>query len=354
MRQTLLESIATIIADYRQGEVPNIDSRHVDRWVKQFGRFGFDDQVQVVILGEMERILKRYYISRTIAQDFITAVLTSQNLFGAIPAQTIRNVQFLRIQTKGNSQNDLLNLCQQILQSVHGFRLGDCGRSPVAYIYLDDCLYSGNRVRRDIDNWLSNAVRGTTLHLIFFALHTDGLEYSRRVIEQNAQAQGVVVQFWRLHEFHNSRWQSSRFDCFWTRQTSGDELVDRYVQEVNERRQNLNRNLPPLFRPDNAPTQDDIFSSQAAREIVEYAFLKVGTYIVSLPKSPNTSMRPLGYDYLESLGFGAIFVTYRNIANNCPLALWWGDPNQAYPLNAWYPLFPRTVNITPIHKWEGF
>jgi hypothetical protein len=55
-------------------------------------------------------------------------------------------------------------------------------------------------------------------------------------------------------------------------------------------------------------------------------------------------MRPLGYDYLKSLGFGAILVTYRNIANNCPLALWWGDPNKAYPLNAWYPLFPRIVN----------
>jgi hypothetical protein len=339
-RQTLLRSIATIIADYRQGEVPNIDSSHVDRWVRQF-----DDTAQVVILGEMEGILQRYYISRSIAQDFITGVLTSQKLFGATPAETIRNVQFLRIQTKGSSQNDLLNLCEQILQSVYRFGLEDCGRSPVAYIYLDDCLYSGNRVRRDIDTWLSNAVRRTTLHLIFFVRHTDGFEYSRRVIEQKARTQGVSVKFWRLHEFHNSRrWNSSRFDCFWARQTSGDELVDRYIQEVNERRQNLNRTLPPLFRPNNVPTQDSIFSSPTAREIVEYAFLKAGAYIVSLPRSPNTSMRPLGYDYLESLGFGAFFVTYRNIANNCPLALWWGDPNKASPLNAWYPLFPRTVN----------
>ncbi len=210
-RQTLLRSIATIIADYRQGEVPNIDSSHVDRWVRQFDEFGFDDKAQVAILGEMEGILKRYYISRSLAQDFITRVLTSQKLFGATPAETIRNVQFLRIQTKGSSQNDLLNLCEQILQSEHGFGLADCGSSPVAYIYLDDCLYSGNTVRRDIDTWLSNAVRGTTLHLIFFALHTYGLEYSRRVIEQKAQAQDVAVKFWRLHEFHNSRWKSQLY-----------------------------------------------------------------------------------------------------------------------------------------------
>lgn len=125
---------------------------------------------------------------------------------------------------------------------------------------------------------------------------------------------------------------------------SGDEFVDRYVQAVNEHRQNLNRSLPPLFRPENMPTQDSIFSSPTSRKVIEDAFLKAGAYIVSLPKSPNTSMRPLGYDYLESLGFGAILITYRNIANNCPLALWWGDPDKAHPLNAWYPLFPRTVN----------
>jgi len=108
-------------------ELYNSFRRAIDRWVRQFDEFGFDDKAQVVLLGEMEGILKRYYISRSLAQDFITRVLTSQKLFGATPAETIRNVQFLRIQTKGSSQNDLLNLCEQILQSEHGFGLADCG-----------------------------------------------------------------------------------------------------------------------------------------------------------------------------------------------------------------------------------
>ncbi len=342
--QILLNSIATIIADYRQGEIPAIDSSHVDRWICQFARFGFNFRDGVVILEQMERILKSYYISRSIAQNFITRVLTSEKLFGVNQATTLRNVKFLQIQTKGSSQNDLLNLCERVLQSVYGFGLKDCGSSPVTYIYLDDCLYTGNRVWRDIDTWISNAIRGTTLHLIFFASHTSGLEYSRQLIEAKAQVQGVTVKFWQLHKLHNSRWKPSLFDCFWTRETSEDPLIDRYVQEVNERRQNLNKTFPPLFRPSDMPTHDNLFSSPAARDIIEYAFLKAGAYIVSLPQNPNTSMRPLGYDYKQSLGFGAILVTYRNIANNCPLALWWGDPNKPYPLNAWYPLFPRTVN----------
>ncbi|MTJ06892.1 hypothetical protein [Anabaena sp. UHCC 0204] len=342
--QILLNSIATTIADYRQGEIPVIDPNHVEKWVRQFDKFGFDENSQKVILEQMDRILKNYYISRQVAQEFVTAVLTFQAIFGSNPAKTIKNAQFLRVQTKGNSQNDLLSLTEQSLQNLYGLNFDDCGKSPVIYIYLDDCLYSGNRVRRDIDSWLSNAVEGTTLHLIFLGIHTDGYDYSKKLIKQKAQAKNIIVEFWRLHEFHNNRWKPSRFDCFWTSEISEDESVDRFVQQVNEDRQNTNKSLPSLFRPNNVPIEDNIFSSPTDRKVIESAFLKAGAYIVSLPKNPNSSMRPLGYDYLKSLGFGAILVTYRNIANNCPLALWWGDPNKAYPLNAWYPLFPRIVN----------
>lgn len=199
---------------------------------------------------------------------------------------------------------------------------------------------------RDIDEWIRTAATGKILYSIFFAVHTNGWQYSQRQIRQKAQERQFLIEttHFRLHKFHNSRWQPSQFDCFWPCQVSGDELVDRYIQKVNQLRQNLSRTPPPLFRPHNMPTQDSIFSSPAARQIIESAFLKAGSYIVSLPENPNQNMRPLGYDYLQSLGFGSIFVTYRNIANNCPLALWWGDSNQTYPLNAWYPLFPRIVN----------
>jgi hypothetical protein len=353
-RQTLLQSIATIIADYRQGEIWALDSIHVDRWVTQFNRFGFDGDSQMVILEQMERILKSYYISYKKAQAFIVHILTSQNLFGANPAETIPNFSFLRIQTRGNSQNDLLNLCDSALRTIYGIGLEDCGRNPSAYIYFDDCLYSGNRVRRDINAWLPIAVPGSTIHIILFGMHTSGFNYSRKIIEQEAQLRSISICFWSLYEFNNDRRSPLKFDCFWACEISGDNLVDQYVQAVNERRQSLNKSLPPLFRPNDIPMQDSIFSSPAAREVIECAFLKAGAYIVSLPKSPKESVRPLGYEYLETLGFGAILITYRNIANNCPLALWWGDPDKAHPLNAWYPLFPRTVNTTPILEWEEF
>jgi hypothetical protein len=343
--QDLLQSIANIIADYRQNEVPPIDANHVERWVCQFQKFGFDTDDRIVILEQMKLILNSYYFSYAKSEDFIAKVLASPKLFGSNPASAIRNVKFLQVQTKGNSQNDLLKVCEQILQTKYGILLDECGNSPVAYLYIDDCLYSGNRVRRDITSWLPSAVKGTILHLIFFAVHTEGLKYSERVIREAAKAYDVSIEFWRMYEFNNSRWNPSQFDCFWAHELSGDEYVDRYVQTVNEQRQQFNKQLPPLFCPDNMPTQESTFSSISARKIIESAFLKAGAYIISLPDQPNPNMRPLGYDYLKSLGFGSIFATYRNTANNCPLVLWWGDPNKPYPLNEWYPLLPRTVNI---------
>jgi len=121
--------------------------------------------------------------------------------------------------------------------------------------------------------------------------------------------------------------------------------VNKFVNIVQENSQRKSVK-PRLFRSNMIPHTETLFSSPEARNIVETAFLRKGAYIASLPKNRQPSMRPMGYEYLESLGFGAVFVTYRNIANNCPLVLWWGDTSYhpSHPFSKWYPLFPRKVN----------
>lgn len=343
-RQTLLQSIATTIVDYRQGEILTITPDHVDRWVCQF-----ECPDQLTILEEMERLLKIYYVSRQEAKNIISRALTSQEIFGSTPAALIPHIQFLSIQRNGNSQNDLLALADEVTKAQYGMSITDCGTSPLGYIYLDDCLFSGNTALYDLRQWLPKAISGTTLYLIFLAAHTSGLRYLKRELNSEAQNHGVSVRrhYLQRYEFHNLSWDTQKFDCLWSGQISGDNLVDTYIQKVVEQCQGRNYS-PRLFRPSGVPTQETIFSSPTARQVVERAFLKAGAYIVSLPNAPKIEMRPLGYEKLESLGFGAIFVTYRNIANNCPLALWWGDPNASpnHPFSKWYPLFPRRVNAS--------
>jgi hypothetical protein len=101
--------------------------------------------------------------------------------------------------------------------------------------------------------------------------------------------------------------------------------------------------------------EESLFTSPEAREVVERAFLKAGAMLVCAAKNPAESMRPLGFEKLISLGFGSMFITYRNISNNCPLALWYGDPSKSGPLSLWYPLFPRKTQIVDIYgDWGPF
>jgi hypothetical protein len=339
-RQNLLESIATTIADYRHGEIYAMTPDHVNRWVDQFNR-----DEQLTILAEMDRILKIYYVSRQKAKDIIRRALTSHKIFGTHPARVIARTGFLRIQRKGSSQDELLTLADEVTQAEYGISITSCGESPVAYIYLDDCLFSGNTVRYDLKQWLPEAIRGTTVYLIFLAAHNRGLSYLQQRLDAEAKIYDVSLDYRKWYKFNNLPQDTERFECLWPCEISGDELVDTYIQQVRDRCQGKNFS-PRLFRPSGVPTKETIFSSPEAREVVEGAFLKAGAYIVSLAKSPKPEMRPLGYEYLESLGFGAIFVTYRNIANNCPLVLWWGDPSfpSSHPVSKWYPLFPRKVN----------
>src|SRR5262249_19169147 len=136
----------------------------------------------------------------------------------------------------------------------------------------------------------------------------------------------IRATYWFFLKFHNRPWDGEFFDCQWPRELTGDELVDEYIRGLRERCEGKTFR-PRIFRPDGVPRKERFFSSADGRAVVERAFLRAGANIVSWSQQQKAEIRPLGYEKLESLGFGALFVSYRNIPNNCPLALWWGDPD---------------------------
>jgi hypothetical protein len=341
-RQALLQDIALTITDYRHGEVPAPNATHVDRWVSQFDRTD-----QHTILEEMSSILRTQYVSRQTARDYIESLLTSKAIFGSNLKGGLTQTLFLRIQRKGNSQDQLLAIVDELLQRLYGVTLQACGATPSVYVYLDDCLFSGNTAWHDLHQWLPQAIPGTKLHVVFFATHTGGLRYLRNNLDPETASRGISSSYWSLRTFRNIPWQTQFYECLWPRQFSGDAFVDAYIRSLVQRCQGKTFH-PRLFRPNGVPVQETLFSSVAARDTVERAFMQKSAYLVSLPANPKPQMRPLGYEYLESLGFGSLFVTYRNVSNNCPLALWWGDPQlpPTHPLSKWHPLFLRTVNVS--------
>jgi hypothetical protein len=76
-----------------------------------------------------------------------------------------------------------------------------------------------------------------------------------------------------------------------------------------------------------------LFTDAEERDVVERAFLRVGSRIAA----PNKKLRPLGAGESPSLGFGAVTFTFHGAPATMPLALWWHDEHDP---SAWFPLVP--------------
>jgi hypothetical protein len=340
-RNELLESIAKTVQDYRSGEIPAISANRVDRWISQF-----EVNEQNQILYELDFILKKSYFSRQKTISFLNSVLELSEIFGDNIFNGVLRTQFLNIQRKGTSQKDLLKLGGSIFSSKYNINhsLTSTTRNPCAYIYLDDCLFTGNTVFYDLKKWIEDSnILNTKIHLVFLAIYSNGFQYVDKRLNSTFQQRNIIFEFWRMTEFNNL--VNQNYDAFWSQEINDDPYVNNFV-DIVKANADLKGWRPRLFRPNYGSDNESYFSSSQKRDLIEKAFLKKGAYLCSLPQQRQASMRPMGYENLESLGFGSTFITYRNISNNCPLVLWWGDTNYptSHPFSRWYPLFPRKTN----------
>jgi hypothetical protein len=329
-RFSVINSIVSRVSDYRVGDIDAFDYDHVERWIEQFADI-CDGSEQLIILQEIDRMLQKYYVSSKEAKAFIELVLETKELTGGF-VENHREIEFLDIQRNGKSQKELLSLLDEVMEEKYNISRDDCNLTPKKYIYFDDCMFSGNTLIYDIKDWIEDAVPNSELHFVFFGLYVKGLRYSNKKIKEWADEKNIKLTYWKIHEFGADQ-HCKPFVV------TGDRLIDEYVATIDERYQG------GLFRTSKI-NKEGLFSSENARNVVEKAFLRKGSYIITLPRNQKREMRPMGYDKLQTLGFGAMFVTYRNISNNCPLVLWWGDPSydDTHPLGNWYPLFLRKAN----------
>ena len=331
-RAALLQQIATTIGDYREGEIEKRSPTHVEKWVNQF-----DAAVQLPILQEMDHVLKQTYFSKKAVTGFLKGLITNKKLAGDDPCAFWRDVEFLNIQGGGASQRDMLALFSEILEKECGYSVDDCGANSKVFVYLDDAIFTGSRVKNDLTKWIADAAPQTaTVHVLVIAIH-EGSYYNRDKIVSAAQEAGkaIDIKCWRSATLENRksyRWSS---DILWPVEIPDDDaFTQAYVENMNHK---------PVLRLAGNTGRLKIFSSDTGRQLLEQEFLKAGVRIRRMcPNLPEIE-RPLGHSYLETLGFGSTLVTYRNCPNNAALAFWVGDP--------WYPLFPRVTNkVTALRK----
>jgi len=325
----LCSAISEIIADYRVGVVPLPTQNHVQNWVSQFATPLQDD-----ILREMQHVFSQSYFTKASVANFIQNLIANPKLVIGQPTIFWQNINFLNIQLGGSSQNDMLQLFDSALRSTIGLEIENCSSPTGPFVYLDDVIFSGNRVRHDLETWIQFSAPATCIiHIIVMAYHRGGQWYASNKIKQAAQSAGknIEIHWWRCVEIEDRRSYLSQSDVLRPTVFPQDAEVQQYINMLT------GEGYPPEARvPTNPPYQSPFFKTEEGRQLLEQTFLHAGVRIRQMCPFLPDKIRPLGYSILKILGFGSIIVTFRNCPNTCPPAFWAGDP--------WYPLFPRKTN----------
>lgn len=329
-RQVLTASIATTIRSYREGEIQMPDEAHVDRWASQF-----TPEQQLAFLREFNHVIGQTFVSKQTISEFLGRLVTNRQLTGADPKAFWRKAVLLQIQQAGNSQEEMnrlftAGLLEQLKVNIQSRSTG----ATHHYIYLDDALFSGDRIASDLEAWVANsAPQQARVTVIVIASHTHGQHWiseKRLPLAVARSGKRIEIEFRQKLELENRQSRKDVADVLWPTTIPEDRDVQAYV--------NSESRFPLITRTPGGPST--IFSSEAGRQVLESEFMKAGVRIRSKIQSPKARVRPLGYSSFGA-GFGSLVVTYRNCPNNCPLPLWWGDPNATGGALRWYPLLPR-------------
>jgi hypothetical protein len=261
-------------------------------------------------------------------------LVQSKKLVGEKAAAYWKRANFLQIQKAGQSQKEMVKLFAEALQQQCRLNLAECGATDGDYIYLDDVLFTGGRIATDLQHWIAkSAPAKARVHVILIAMHTSGHYYIandrlRKAVETSGK--NIEISFWKWVELENKRNRKNNSSVLWPSAVPIDPAVQAYV--ASEKRFPLDLRNPGGTL--------GVFSSEQGRQLLEREFLVTGVKIRSLTQTPNEFIRPLGCGSF-GVGFGSMIATYRNCPNNCPLAIWWGNPLATSGALHWYPLLSR-------------
>ena len=240
----------------------------------------------------------------------------------------------------------MLKIFSKCLKDEFGLDQDDCGEIGGDFIYLDDVIFSGNRVGNDLEPWIIySAPQSATVHVIVIASHTSGFYLAdKKLRDANTKSgKNITIKWWNILKIENRKYYKNSSSVLWPTEVPDAPFVKDYID----------RQKTHPFEPRNS-TELKIqpFSSEEGRQVLEREFLIAGAKIIAACENPSQFMRPLGFSPF-GVGFGSMIVTYRNCPNNCPLAMWWSVPNKRLHALNWYPLLPRKTYSTDRDTYYG-
>ena len=326
----LTKELAEIFKDYRKNENLNPTSENVKNWVEQFSK-----KNQKTILEEMIHVCNQRYLTEAEVDNFLKGLITNKELTNDNPKEFWKNVSLLQIQTDGNSQNVMVEKMKTLIYKEIGIYVDINNNSKRHFIYIDDFLFSGSRVRHDLSTWFKKAPKKSKLDIIYVGYYKSGHYFTSKKWMKDNNINNMKITFWRLLELeNNSNCQNYSHTLSPIEKTLDYPEVKEYLKMQPKYK------LRDISQSKGYYCEESIFSSETNRQILEEEFTLAGLKINSTFNEEKTKKywKPLGISSFEGLGFGALLFTYRNCPNNTPLALWWGDWDGN---RVWYPLLQR-------------
>lgn len=259
-----------------------------EAWLRQF-----DEGIRKPVTDGLLCMLHDHFVSKEQMQRRLDALAVD-------PPQPIRmhggwgSVTVPHLQMEGGSQRELRGMLGHALQSAGHPPLDELdGRR--ATVYLDDLAVSGGRAGRDIaSNWRAG---DPPVIVLLWASMVSQVE-----IEEQ-------VAYWRNRNAPNAL------------QASPEVTLE-------------------VFSDRDAGLVPRLVVSASGAEIADH-LLDRGRQLIDTQRPAVPPAYPLGYQPYENPrhldGPGCQVVTWRNIPNSAPIALWWEEED-------WKPLFPRITN----------
>ncbi len=298
-------NIADIIKDYRDGEFGDYNSSHVEKWIAQF-----DADEQETVLLETLKILKRNYITRENFTQFVDVLIDSDSVYSNEKDTYWRSVSLLDIQKNGNSQDELNEVLAGSINSR--YEVDDLiGKESDEFIYLDDFIFSGNRLFSDMQDWITKfAPDECRVCIITIGWFIYGQWSTENKLKKIAKESGKNIKFvfisFTEFRLENRLHRKDYSEVFWpTDSITSLADYDNWFEAES---------FDPKYRQVNG-AKNKIFSS-TRREEYERIIFKYGLKIMGFSSQNSKVVKPLGYSTFRGFGFGSTVFSFRNCPNN--------------------------------------
>lgn len=324
---TEIKELHDIIKDYRKQDNIDISEERIKNWINQFKE---DDRI--FILKEMKIIFEKMYLSKEKCKVFITQIVKQfkETFNYSSYKEFLDNSNFLDLQTEGKSQKQILELLYEILEKEFNYHSKDLGSvSHKHNIYIDDVLCTGNTFFNNINQWATennkiDKLRSKEIDLTIVYICAVSKYFNKK---QKQFYHRISNDFTDLYKALSFYWiDEAILKPIDSNLTS---LMIQYKEKVEEQANKHAENKgfssysSDFFRKQVNP--ETFYSSIENRKRLESIFLEKGIEILNNSNISKTNIRPLGYSLpaYKDFGFGMLFFTWRNVANNTPIVFWY-------------------------------